>query len=53
MNVGEVAAVAGVAVRTLPHCGRIGLLSPSGPLGRDPGLRAAEEDWLRRLIDVR
>ena len=53
MNVGEVAAVAGVTVRTLPHYDRIGLLSPSGPLGGDPGLRAVKEDWLRRLIDVR
>src|SRR4051812_41536792 len=30
MNVGEVAALAGVTVRTLHHYDRIGLLSPSG-----------------------
>src|SRR3954464_14204258 len=30
MNVGEVAALAGVTVRTLRHYARIGLLSPSG-----------------------
>src|SRR5918998_4683530 len=30
VNVGEVAALAGVTVRTLHHYDRIGLLSPSG-----------------------
>ena len=30
LTVGEVAAVAGVTVRTLHHYDRIGLLSPSG-----------------------
>ena len=30
MNVGEVAALAGVTVRTLHHWDRIGLLQPSG-----------------------
>jgi DNA-binding transcriptional MerR regulator len=33
MNVGEVAALAGVTVRTLHHYDRIGLLSPSGRTG--------------------
>ncbi|MGY1624648.1 MerR family transcriptional regulator [Geodermatophilus sp. SYSU D00965] len=50
MNVGEVAALAGVTVRTLHHYDRIGLLSPSG---RTPaGYRQYAPGDLDRLHQV-
>ncbi|UOY00349.1 MerR family transcriptional regulator [Blastococcus sp. PRF04-17] len=50
MNVGEVAALAGVTVRTLHHYDRIGLLSPSG---RTPaGYRQYSPADLDRLHQV-
>jgi len=51
MNVGEVAALAGVTVRTLHHYDRIGLLSPSGRTSA--GYRqysAADLDRLHRVL---
>ncbi len=51
MNVGEVAALAGVTVRTLHHYDRIGLLSPSGRTGA--GYRrysAADLDRLHQVL---
>ena len=44
MNVGEVAALAGVTVRALHHYDRIGLLSPSG---RTAG---GYRDWLATTL---
>jgi DNA-binding transcriptional MerR regulator len=50
VNVGEVAALAGVTVRTLHHYDRIGLLSPSG---RTPaGYRQYSPEDLDRLHQV-
>ena len=54
MNVGEVAALAGVTVRTLHHYDRIGLLSPSGRSAS--GYRqysAADLDRLHRVLVYR
>ena len=50
MNVGEVAALAGVTVRTLHHYDRIGLLSPSGRTGA--GYRQYSPADLDRLHQV-
>src|SRR3954447_9493951 len=50
MNVGEVAAMAGVTVRTLHHYDRIGLLSPSGRSAAGYRLYARED--LDRLHQV-
>ena len=50
MNVGEVAALAGVTVRTLHHYDRIGLLSPSGRTGA--GYRQYAPADLDRLHQV-
>ena len=50
MNVGEVAALAGVTVRTLHHYDRIGLLSPSGRTSS--GYRQYAPDDLDRLHQV-
>src|SRR5215218_4959759 len=50
MNVGEVAALAGVTVRTLHHYDRIGLLSPSGRTSS--GYRQYGPDDLDRLHQV-
>ncbi|MGK5111548.1 MULTISPECIES: MerR family transcriptional regulator [unclassified Geodermatophilus] len=50
MNVGEVAALAGVTVRTLHHYDRIGLLSPSGRTGS--GYRQYSPADLDRLHQV-
>ena len=50
MNVGEVAALAGVTVRTLHHYDRIGLLSPSGRSAA--GYRLYAPDDLDRLHQV-
>lgn len=50
MNVGEVAALAGVTVRTLHHYDRIGLLSPSGRT--TAGYRQYAPDDLDRLHQV-
>src|SRR4051812_48607682 len=50
MNVGEVAALAGVTVRTLHHYDRIGLLSPSGRTAA--GYRQYPPDDLDRLHQV-
>lgn len=54
MNVGEVAALAGVTVRTLHHYDRIGLLSPSGRTAS--GYRqysAADVDRLHQVLVYR
>ncbi|WP_091949283.1 MerR family transcriptional regulator [Trujillonella endophytica] len=54
MNVGEVAALAGVTVRTLHHYDRIGLLSPSGRTAS--GYRrysAADLDRLHQVLVYR
>jgi len=51
MNVGEVAALAGVTVRTLHHYDRIGLLSPSGRTAA--GYRQYAPADLDRLHQVR
>jgi DNA-binding transcriptional MerR regulator len=50
MNIGEVAALAGVTVRTLHHYDRIGLLSPSGRTGS--GYRQYAAGDLDRLHQV-
>ncbi|MFL6094192.1 MAG: MerR family transcriptional regulator [Blastococcus sp.] len=50
MNVGELAALAGVTVRTLHHYDRIGLLSPSGRTAA--GYRQYSPDDLDRLHQV-
>jgi DNA-binding transcriptional MerR regulator len=50
MNVGEVAALAGVTVRTLHHYDRIGLLSPSGRSAA--GYRSYSSTDLDRLHQV-
>jgi MerR family transcriptional regulator, thiopeptide resistance regulator len=50
MNVGEVAALAGVTVRTLHHYDRIGLLSPSGRTAA--GYRSYAPTDLDRLHQV-
>src|SRR3954470_23781167 len=51
MNVGEVAALAGVTVRTLHHYDRIGLLSPSGRTAADYRLYApADLDRLHQVL---
>src|SRR3954471_6807341 len=50
MNVGEVAALAGVTVRTLHHYDRIGLLSPSGRTAA--GYRSYSPTDLDRLHQV-
>ena len=50
MNVGEVAALAGVTVRTLHHYDRIGLLSPSGRTSA--GYRSYDGRDLDRLQQV-
>jgi DNA-binding transcriptional MerR regulator len=50
MNIGEVAALAGVTVRTLHHYDRIGLLSPSGRTGA--GYRQYSPADLDRLHQV-
>ena len=50
MNVGEVAALAGITVRTLHHYDRIGLLSPSGRTGA--GYRQYSPADLDRLHQV-
>ena len=50
MNVGEVAALAGVTVRTLHHYDRIGLLSPSGRTAN--GYRQYSAGDLDRLHQV-
>ncbi|MFD2092682.1 MerR family transcriptional regulator [Blastococcus deserti] len=50
MNVGEVAALAGVTVRTLHHYDRIGLLSPSGRTAA--GYRSYSATDLDRLHQV-
>jgi len=50
MNVGEVAALAGVTVRTLHHYDRIGLVSPSGRSGA--GYRQYAPADLDRLYQV-
>ncbi|MGY1741221.1 MerR family transcriptional regulator [Blastococcus sp. SYSU D01050] len=50
MNVGEVAALTGVTVRTLHHYDRIGLLSPSGRSAA--GYRRYSADDLDRLHQV-
>src|SRR3954453_4516336 len=51
MNVGEVAALAGVTVRTLHHYDRIGLLSPSGRTAAGYRLYApADLDRLHQVL---
>ncbi|SNS99250.1 DNA-binding transcriptional regulator, MerR family [Geodermatophilus pulveris] len=54
MNVGEVAALAGVTVRTLHHYDRIGLLSPSGRTAAGYRRYAPEDlDRLHRVLVYR
>ena len=54
MNVGEVAALAGVTVRTLHHYDRIGLLSPSGRSAAGYRLYApADLDRLHQVLVYR
>jgi DNA-binding transcriptional MerR regulator len=51
VNVGEVAALAGVTVRTLHHYDRIGLLSPSGRTAAGlPPYSAADLDRLHQVL---